>query len=65
MNSESSPHALQKRLFELDGTDRLSCSDDWYDGNSLTTQLLSAYTLLIPHGERFIIRSCRHGLMPS
>ena len=60
MSSATSIHTLQKRPFRLDGNDKLSCSDDWYDGNPLTTHLLNAYTLLIPNGERFIIRSCRH-----
>ena len=39
-----------------------STSGVWYDGKPLTTQLLNAYTLLIPSGERFIIRSCRRYL---
>ncbi len=62
MSSTTSVHVLQKRPFRLDGTDGLSGSGDWYDGNPLTTQLFNAYTLLIPNGERFIIRSCRHYL---
>ena len=62
MSSATSIHVLQKRPFRLDENEGLSGSHDWYDGNPLTTQLLNAYTLLIPNGERFIIRSCRHYL---
>jgi predicted metal-dependent hydrolase len=58
MMSDASAHALQERPFQLDPNDALSASGAWYDGQPLTTQLLNAYTVLIPEGERFIIRSC-------
>src|SRR5947208_9664312 len=63
MSSLTKVHTLQKRPFRVyanDRNDRCSTSADWYDGNPVATQLLNAYTLLIPSGERFIIRSCRH-----
>ncbi len=52
-------HALQKRPFRLDTNEMFSTSGDWYGGNPLTTQLLNAYSVLVPGGERFIIRTCR------
>jgi glycine C-acetyltransferase len=58
----ASAHVLQRRSFRLERTESLSASDVWYEGRPSTTQLLNAYTLLIPNGERFIIRSCRHYL---
>jgi glycine C-acetyltransferase len=56
--SSASAHTLQERPFQLDQNDVLSASGAWYDGQPLTTQLLNAYTVLIPEGERFIIRTC-------
>lgn len=50
---------LQKRAFRLDERKALSARDAWFDGKPLATQLLNAYSLLIPEGERFIIRTCR------
>ena len=53
---------LQRRSFRLERTESLPVSGNWYEGKPWTTRLLNAYTLLIPNGERFIIRSCRHYL---
>ncbi len=58
----SSAHALQKRPFRLDGQDGLTARGAWFSGKPLATHFLNAYTLLIPEGERFIIRSCRRHL---
>src|SRR6266566_357320 len=60
--SSANAYVLQERPFRLDVNDGFSTSGVWYDGKPLTTQLLNAYTLLIPNGERFIIRSCRRYL---
>jgi len=49
---------LRRRPFALDGNAALCSSGDWCDGKPLSTQLLNAYTLLIPEGERFVIRTC-------
>jgi 8-amino-7-oxononanoate synthase len=51
-------HTLQKRPFRLDDKETLSAAGAWYDGMPFTTQLLNAYTVLIPEGERFVIRTC-------
>jgi 8-amino-7-oxononanoate synthase len=51
-------HTLQKRPFRLDDKETLSAAGAWYDGKPFTTQLLNAYTVLIPEGERFVIRTC-------
>ena len=59
---QSSPHTLPKRPFRLDAQDGLSPRGDWFAGMPLASQFLNAYTLLIPEGERFIIRSCRRYL---
>ena len=58
----SSANALEKRPFRLAAQDRLFPRGSWFAGQSLTTHFLNAYTLLIPEGERFIIRSCRRYL---
>ncbi len=55
-------HALQERNFRLDGGQELSARGLWYDESPLSTHLLNAYTLLVPEGERFIIRTCRRYL---
>lgn len=52
-------HTLQTRAFRLDDRDALCAGSAWFDGKPLATQFLNAYTLLIPEGERFIIRTCR------
>src|SRR5689334_13008693 len=52
-------HCLQKRPFRLDGAETLSAHGSWYGGNPFTTQVLNAYTILVPGGERFIIRTSR------
>ena len=57
--STTHAHVLQKRHFRLDEREGLRASGVWFEGRPLATQLLNAYTLLIPAGERFIIRSCR------
>lgn len=54
----ASAHALQRRPFRLDENETLCASGAWYDGKPLSTQLLNAYTLLIPEGEQFVIRTC-------
>ena len=48
---------LQKRAFRLDDNEDLSGSGIWYENDPWTTHLLNAYTLLIPSGERFIMRA--------
>jgi len=58
----SSSHTLQRRPFRLDAENHLSVSGEWFAGKPLATHFLNAYTLLIPEGERFIIRSCRRHL---
>ena len=58
----SSAHTLQRRPFRLDAENHLSVSGEWFAGKPLATHFLNAYTLLIPEGERFIIRSCRRYL---
>ena len=58
----SSSHTLQRRPFRLDAENHLSVSGEWFTGKPLATHFLNAYTLLIPEGERFIIRSCRRHL---
>lgn len=58
----SSAHTLQKRPFRLDAQDGLFPGGAWFAGRPLATHFLNAYTLLIPEGERFIIRSCRRHL---
>lgn len=35
-----------------------SAAGVWYENKPLSTQLLNSYTLLIPNGENFIIRTC-------
>ena len=57
-----SAHTLQRRPFRLDAKDQLSVCGEWFAGKPLTAHFLNAYTLLIPEGERFIIRSCRRHL---
>ena len=54
----ASAQSLQRRPFRLDENKTLRVSGTWYDGKPLSTQLLNAYTLLIPEGEHFVIRSC-------
>ena len=58
----SSANALEKRPFRLAAHDRLFPRGSWFAGQSLSNHFLNAYTLLIPEGERFIIRSCRRHL---
>jgi 8-amino-7-oxononanoate synthase len=55
-------HGLQRRPFRLDGAETLSANGAWYGGNPFATQLLNAYTILVPGGERFIIRTSREYL---
>jgi len=52
-------YPLQKRTFRLDEREALCARDAWFDGKPFATQFLHAYSLLIPQGERFIIRACR------
>ena len=52
-------HVLQKRPFRLDESAGFSDSSSWCGGNPVTTQLLNAYTILVPGGEHFIIRTCK------
>ena len=52
-------HALTKRNFRLKKHGKLFDLIAWYRNNSFVTQLLNAYTLLIPDGEQFIIRTCK------
>lgn len=56
--TSASAHALQKRPFRIDEHEMLSASGAWYEGKPFVTQLLNAYTVLIPEGERFVIRTC-------
>lgn len=51
-------HVLQRRVFQLNEQEGLSAAGVWYESRPLTTQVLNSYTLLIPDGERFIIRTC-------
>lgn len=53
------PHPLQTRAFRLDEREGICVEGAWFDGCPLATQFLNAYSLLIPQGEHFIIRSCR------
>jgi predicted metal-dependent hydrolase/protein-S-isoprenylcysteine O-methyltransferase Ste14 len=55
----AAPHVLQRRRFRLDPREEFSARGAWFGGRPLATQLLNAYTLLVPEGERFIIRTCR------
>lgn len=58
MTNSINTHALQKRNFHLDEETMSSAAGNWYREKPLTTQLLNSYTLLIPNGESFIIRTC-------
>jgi predicted metal-dependent hydrolase len=58
MMTDASSNALERRSFRVDQGGALRDIDAWYGGNLLSTQLLNAYTLLIPEGERYIIRTC-------
>ena len=49
---------LERRPFRLDMSKELCAPGTWLEGRPFATHLLNAYTLLIPGGERFIIRSC-------
>jgi predicted metal-dependent hydrolase len=49
---------LQKRAFRLNGSEVLCGRGAWFGGRPLATQFLNAYSLLIPEGERFVIRAC-------
>ena len=51
--------ALTKRNFQLQKHGKLFDPIAWYRNNAFVTQLLNAYTLLIPNGEQFIIRTCK------
>ena len=61
-SATTAPHVLQRRRFRLDPHDKLSVRGAWFGGEPRATQLLNAYTLLVPQGERFIIRTCRRYL---
>src|SRR5689334_4182528 len=50
---------LEKRPFRFEETRDFSTAGVWYNGSPWLTQILNAYTFLIPGGERFIIRSCK------
>ena len=52
-------HYPHKRNFRLDTTQRLPVANAWFKDDQFLTRFLQAYVLLIPEGERFIIRSCR------
>lgn len=58
MISTIDTHTLQKRDFHLNEKTMPSAAGVWYREKPLTTQLLNSYTLLIPNGESFIIRTC-------
>ena len=51
-------HKLERRPFRLDMSQELCAPGTWLEGRPFATHFLNAYTLLIPGGERFIIRSC-------
>ena len=57
--SAANAHSLQARAFRLNDRESLCLEGAWFEGKALATQFLNAYSLLIPQGERFIIRSCR------
>jgi len=58
MMNAASGHTLQKRTFQIERTCVPSAAGVWYEGRPFSTQLLNSYTLLIPNGENFIIRTC-------
>jgi glycine C-acetyltransferase len=53
-------HPPRQRSFRLDAGAAQCAADPWYRGQPLMTRLLEAYTLLVPEGERFVIRTCSH-----
>ena len=53
------PSYPMKRNFRLSPHESLFDPGAWFEDDSFATQVLNAYTLLIPEGERFIIRTCR------
>ena len=57
--SATNTFTLQTRAFVLDQRESLCSDGAWFDGRPLLTQFLNAYSLLVPQGEHFIIRSCR------
>ena len=48
---------LERRSFRLQSEDA-PAAGTWYGEDPATTHLLNAYTILVPDGERFIIRTC-------
>ena len=48
---------LERRSFRLRSEDA-PAAGTWYGEDPATTHLLNAYTILVPDGERFIIRTC-------
>jgi predicted metal-dependent hydrolase len=58
MTDHASALSLKRRPFLLADI-RGFASDGWIAGKPFATQLLNAYTLLVPGGEHFVIRSCR------
>ena len=58
MIAPTNGHILQKRNFQIEQSCMPSAAGVWYDNKPLSTQLLNSYTLLIPNGETFIIRTC-------
>lgn len=62
MKAFTNTHTLQKRDFHLDEENMPSTKGVWFKNKPLITQLLNSYTLLIPNGEGFIIRTCNRYL---
>lgn len=58
MLNTANGHILQKRAFQIEQACMPSAAGIWYEDKPLSTQLLNSYTLLIPNGESFIIRTC-------
>lgn len=61
MNAIPAPsaHTLQRRMTETGPFEDEWGDGEWFVGRPYATQLLNAYTLLVPGGEKFVIRSCR------
>lgn len=58
MTTVTNGHILQKRNVQIGKSCMPSAAGVWYENKPLSTQLLNSYTLLIPDGENFIIRTC-------
>jgi len=56
---ETNAHSLQRRVTRTGPFEDELGDGEWFVGRPFTTQLLNTYTLLVPGGEKFVIRSCR------